>query len=98
MFTWKCKNKKRKVITVEVDNLKQLRKIMGLRFNRIMFDNMNYKSIKAGVNLAKEKYETEVSGGVGIKNIKKIASTGVDRISIGELTHSSSALDIKLEI
>ena len=71
---------------------------MGLRFNRIMFDNMNYKTIRAGVNLVKKKYETEASGGVGIKSIKKIASTGVDRISIGELTHSSSALDIKLEI
>jgi nicotinate-nucleotide pyrophosphorylase (carboxylating) len=92
------KNKRRKVITVEVDNLSQLKKIMGLRFNRIMFDNMNYKTIRAGVNLVKKKYETEASGGVGIKSIKKIASTGVDRISIGELTHSSSALDIKLEI
>jgi len=92
------KNKRRKVITVEVDNLSQLKKIIGLRFNRIMFDNMNYKTIRAGVNLVKKKYETEASGGVGIKSIKKIASTGVDRISIGELTHSYSALDIKLEI
>ena len=92
------KNKRKKIITVEVDNLKQLKKIIGLRFNRVMFDNMNYKNIRAGVKLVKKKYETEASGGVGIKNIKKIASTGVDRISIGELTHSSSALDIKLEI
>ncbi len=92
------KNKRKKIITVEVDNLKQLKKIIGLKFNRVMFDNMNYKNIRAGVKLVKKKYETEASGGVGIKNIKKIASTGVDRISIGELTHSSSALDIKLEI
>ena len=71
---------------------------MGLRFNRIMFDNMNYKTIRAGVNLVKKKYETEASGGVTLKNIKNFASTNVDRISVGELTHSVQALDLKLEI
>ena len=43
------KNKRKKIITVEVDNLKQLKKIIGLRFNRVMFDNMNYKNIRVGV-------------------------------------------------
>ena len=59
---------------------------------------MSPKTLRKGIRLSKKLYETEASGGVGIKSIKKIASTGVDRISIGELTHSSSALDIKLEI
>ena len=91
-------SKKGRKITVEVDNLKQFKKIYGLKFDRILFDNMNPKNIKAGVKLAKKIYETEASGGINLKNIKKISSTGVDRISIGSLTHSVNALDIKLEI
>ncbi len=92
------KLKKGRKITVEVDNLKQFRKILGLKFDRILFDNMSPKLIKEGVKLAKKKYETEASGGINLKNINKIASTGVDRISIGELTHSVNAIDFKLEI
>ena len=92
------KNKKGKKITVEVDNLNQLKQIIGLRFNRILFDNMSSKILKKGVNLSKKLYETEASGGVTLKNVKKIASTGVNRISIGAITHSITALDIKLEI
>ena len=92
------KNKKRRKITVEVDNLKQLHKIYGLKFDTVLLDNMSFKNLKKAVKLAKKKYTTEASGGVNLNNIKKIASTGVDRISIGMLTQSVSAIDIKLEI
>ena len=92
------KNKKRRKITVEVDNLKQLHKIYGLKFDTILLDNMSIQNLKKAVKLVKKKYTTEVSGGVNLNNIKKIASTGVDRISIGMLTQSVSAIDVKLEI
>ena len=92
------KNKKGRKITVEVDNLIQLKQIMGLKFNTVLFDNMNNKTLKAGVKMAKKLYETEASGSINLKSVKKIASTGVDRISIGILTHSVSAVDFKLEI
>ena len=92
------KNKKGKKITVEVDNLKQLKKIIGLKFNTVLFDNMNNKNLKAGVKMAKKYYETEASGNVNLKSVKKIAATGVDRISIGSITHSAPAIDFKLEI
>jgi len=92
------KIKKGRKITVEVDNLNQLKKIMGLKFNTVLFDNMNNKTLKAGVKIAKKYYETEASGNINLKTAKKIASTGVDRISIGGLTHSISAVDFKLEI
>ena len=92
------KSKKGKKITVEVDNLNQLKKISGLKFDRILFDNMNTKNLRIGVNLAKKLYETEASGGVTLNNVKKIAGTGVDRISIGALTHNINSLDLKLEI
>ena len=91
-------NKKGKKITVEVDNLNQLKQIMGLKFNTVLFDNMNNKTLKAGVKLAKKYYETEASGNVTLKSVKKIAATGVDRISIGSITHSASAVDFKIEI
>jgi len=92
------KNKKGRKITVEVDNLNQLKKILGLKFNAILFDNMNIKNLKVGVKLAKKHYTTEASGNINLKSIKKIAATGVDRISIGSITHSVTAMDLKLEI
>ena len=92
------KLKKGKKITVEIDSLNQLKKINGLKFDRILFDNMNTKNIRAGVKLAKKLYETEASGGVTLNNVRKIAGTGVDRISIGALTHNINSLDLKLEV
>ena len=92
------KNKKRKKITVEVDNLKQLKTIMGLKFNTVLFDNMSLKNLKEGVKIARKYYETEASGNINLKTVKGVAKTGVDRISIGSITHSASAIDFKLEI
>ena len=92
------KNKMGKKITVEVENLKQLKEIIGLKFNTILFDNMNIKSLKAGVKLAKKNYETEASGNIDLKKIKSVAATGVNRVSIGSITHSAPAVDFKLEI
>ena len=92
------KNKKGKKITVEVDNLKQLKSILGLKFNTILLDNMNIKSLRESVKIAKKYYETEASGNISLKNIKAVAATGVNRISIGSITHSATAVDLKLEI
>ena len=92
------KNKKRKKITVEVDTIKQLKKIIGLKFDRVLFDNMSIKNLKLGVKLAKKYYQTEASGNINLKKVKSIAKTGVDRISVGGITHSAPAIDFKLEI
>ena len=92
------KNKKRKKITVEVDTIKQLKKIIGLKFDCVLFDNMNVKNLKLGVKLAKKYYQTEASGNINLKKVKSIAKTGVDRISVGGITHSAPAIDFKLEI
>ena len=92
------KNKKGKKITVEVDNLNQLKQIIGLRFDRVLFDNMSPKILRKGIKLSKKLYETEASGGVTLKNVKKISSTGVDRISVGAITHSAPSLDFKFEM
>ena len=92
------KNKRGKKITVEVDSLKQLKKIIGLKFNTILFDNMSIKSLRAGVKLAKKYYETEASGSINLKTVKSVAASGVNRISVGSITHSTPAVDFKLEI
>ena len=92
------KNKKGKKITVEVDTIDQLKSILGLKFNTVLLDNMNIKNLKNAVKIAKKFYETEASGNVNLKTVKAIASTGVNRISIGSITHSATAVDFKLEI
>ena len=91
-------NKKGKKISVEIDNLKQLKEIMGLKFNTVLFDNMNIKDLKIGVRIAKKYYETEASGNINLKTVKLIAATGVNRISVGSITHSAPAIDFKIEI
>ena len=90
------KNRKGKKITVEVDNLNQLNNIIGLKFNRVLFDNMKTKSLRKGVKISKRFYETEASGGVTLGNVRKIAATGVKRISIGQITHSAPTIDFRL--
>ena len=91
------KNKKGRKITVEVDNLNQLKQIIGLKFDRVLFDNMNNKNLKLGVKLAKKNYETEASGNISLKTIKSVAKTGVNRVSVGSITHSAPAIDFKIE-
>ena len=91
-------NKKGRKITVEVDTINQLKEIIGLKFDTVLLDNMSIKNLKKSIKIINNKYETEASGNVNFKNIKKIASTRVNRISIGSLTHSVKAIDYKLEI
>ena len=85
-----------KKITVEVDNLNQLKKIIGINFDRVLFDNMKPKIIKKAVKMSNKFYETEASGGVTLSNVRKIAATGVKRISVGQITHSAPVIDFKL--
>ena len=92
------KNKKGRKITVEVDNLEQLDEIMGLKFNTVLFDNMSVKNLKKGVKIAKKYYTTEASGNINLKTVNEISKTGIDRISVGSITHSANAIDFKLEI
>ena len=98
LVTKAIKNKKGRKITVEVDNLNQLKSIIGLKLNTVLFDNMSIKSLKEGVKICNKYYETEASGNISLKTVKSVASTGVNRISVGSITHSAEAVDLKLEI
>jgi len=88
--------KTKKIVTVEIENLKQLNQVLGLKFKRILFDNMNTKQLRKCLKLCKNKYETEYSGNADLKNIKKISNTGINRISVGAITHSAKSFDTSL--
>jgi len=89
-------SKSTKVVTVEIENIGQLKKILGLKFKRILFDNMSISQLKKCLKLCNKKYETEYSGNANLKNIKKISRTGVNRISVGAITHSAKTFDTSL--
>jgi len=90
--------KTKKIVTVEIENTKQLKQVLGLKFKRILFDNMNLKQLKKSLKLCKNKYETEYSGNANLKNVLKLSNSGVNRISVGSLTHSSKSFDSSLLI
>ena len=87
----------KKLVTVEIENIYQLKEINGLKFKRILFDNMNTQQLKKCLKLCKNKYQTEYSGNATLKNIKTISKTGVNRISVGEITHSTKSFDASLK-
>jgi len=90
--------KMKKVVTIEIENISQLHKILGLKFRRILFDNVSLSKLKRYLKICNNKYETEYSGNANLKNIKKISMTGVDRISVGSITHSAKSFDSSLLI
>ena len=90
--------KTKKIVTVEIENINQLKQIMGLKFKRILFDNMNISKLKKCLKLCKNRYQTEYSGNASLRNIKKISKTGINRISVGAVTHSAKSFDSSLLI
>lgn len=93
--------RKRTFVEVEVKTFEELKEAISLKVNRVMFDNMNRDQLihaVAMVRQAKDHIEIEVSGGIGLENIKDFADCGADYISIGALTHSAPAIDIALKM
>jgi len=85
-------------IEVEVENLSQLQEALEMKVDIVMLDNMSLDMMREAVKMAKGKTLIEASGGITLKNVREIAQTGVDLISVGALTHSVKALDISMEI
>ncbi|HHM21029.1 MAG TPA: nicotinate-nucleotide diphosphorylase (carboxylating), partial [Bacteroidetes bacterium] len=86
-------------ITVEVRNLVELHEALHTGgFTRVMLDNFEIPLLKEAVATVNKKYETEASGGINIHNVRRVAKTGVDYISVGALTHSVQSLDLSLKI
>ena len=92
------KSKLKKKITVEIDTIKQLNKILNQEIDIVLLDNMTEKQISQCLKIVKKRFLCEASGNINLKNIKSYAKTKVDRISIGQLTHSIENVDFGLEI
>ena len=84
-------------IEVEIDTLEQLDEALALPVDAVLLDNMSIGELTKAVSRAKGKVVTEASGGVSLENVREIAETGLDLISVGALTHSPKALDLGLD-
>ena len=106
VFQTRAAVQKNTPIEVEVSNLQEFRQALSARADLILLDNMKLPEIQEAVRLARavgrskggQRVLLEVSGGVTLENVRPIALTGVDRISIGALTHSAPTLNIALEV
>jgi nicotinate-nucleotide pyrophosphorylase (carboxylating) len=85
-------------ITVEVENLDQLREAVSCNTDRIMLDNMSTDEMREAVAIVDGRAEVEASGGITLANIHEVALTGVDVISVGAITHSAAWLDVSMEV
>jgi len=86
-------------VEVEAENLEQVRALLQIDgIDVILLDNMKPAQIREAMALGKNKMKFEASGGVTLKNIRQIAATGIDFISIGALTHSARSIDLSLEL
>jgi nicotinate-nucleotide pyrophosphorylase (carboxylating) len=83
-------------VEVEVESLDELREALDVGIERVLLDNMGPDDLRAAVELADGRAKLEASGGITLENVRAVAETGVDYISIGALTHSAPALDVSL--
>lgn len=98
LFPLALKYAKAKNIQIEVENLDQLKKAIDLGFKNILLDNFDIKNLKKAVLLNKKRAVLEASGNITLKNVKRIALTGVNRISLGSLTKNIKAIDLSMKI
>ena len=85
-------------IQVEVETLAELEEALGARAEAVLLDNMRPEQLRCAVALAAGRCYTEASGGITLANVREIAETGVDAISLGWLTHSAKSLDLGLDL
>ena len=85
-------------IEIEAENLLQVKEALQSEVDIIMLDNMDIQTIKKAISLVKNLSEIEISGNVSLDSVEELAKCGVDRISVGKLTHSAEAMDISLKI
>jgi nicotinate-nucleotide pyrophosphorylase (carboxylating) len=87
-------------IEIEVDSLEQLAEVLPMAPDLVLLDNMSIDQLKVAAEMTRKsqaKIQLEASGGITLENIREVATTGVDRISVGALTHSATALDLALD-
>lgn len=99
VITYQKANDKNLEITVEVRNFAELDEVLALPIKvRVMLDNFSTEDMIKAVKLVDKRIEVEASGGIKLNNVREVAATGVDFISVGALTHSAQSLDLSLKI
>ncbi len=91
-------NTSSKMIEVEVRSNEELKEALSLNVDRILLDNMSVSEMKKAVEISAGKVPLEASGNMTLENVREVAETGVDYISVGSLTHSVKALDLSFLI
>jgi len=84
-------------IQIEVDTLAQLEEALGCKVNAVLLDNMSPEQLRCAVAIAGKRCHLEASGGITLANVRAVAETGIDSISLGGLTHSARSLDLGLD-
>lgn len=92
----RAKWKNRFKIEVETRNLEEVRQALEMKVDRIMLDNMSNEMMKKAVKIIGDKAETEASGNMTLGRIKEVSQTGVDFISVGDLTHTVTVFDFSI--
>jgi len=85
-------------VQVEVTDLEQLDEVLSAGADAVLLDNMPVEALREAVARCRGRAVTEASGGITLENVRAVAETGVDLISVGALTHSAPALDVSLEL
>ena len=85
-------------LEVEAETLDEVRDVLGVGVDRILLDNMSTAELREAVALCAGRARTEASGGITLSNLREVAETGVDFVSLGALTHSARGLDVSLEV
>ena len=99
VFSFKKKHKKEISVVVEVRNYEEIQECLNFKWiDRLLLDNMSIREIKKSIKLIGGIFKTEASGNINENNIKEIANTGVDYISIGALTHSYKNIDLSFKV
>ena len=85
-------------VQIEVTSVEEAREALAAGAHELLLDNMSPEEMRQVVELARGRGQTEASGGITLRNVRAVAETGVDYISVGAITHSAPALDISLEL
>jgi nicotinate-nucleotide pyrophosphorylase (carboxylating) len=84
------------LVEVEVESLAELEEALDAGVGRVLLDDMGVADLRAAVELSDGRTQLEASGGISLENVRAVAETGVDFVSVGALTHSAPALDVSL--
>jgi nicotinate-nucleotide pyrophosphorylase (carboxylating) len=83
-------------IEIEVENIGQLREALAANADRLLLDNFSVEELKVAVDETRGQAKLEASGGIDLSNIRAFAETGVDYISIGDMTKTVKAVDLSM--